>query len=111
MVRFSPTMNKVLCIFLVAVLAMSGLSCRKRDLRTISIDVPQMTDEASAVKVMGICRSIHGVDPKTVELDRARRTVTVTYDSMKLSIKNIEFEIAVAGYQANDVPANPMKAK
>ena len=45
-----------------------------------------------------------------IQPDRATRTVTVAYDSLKLSLKNVEFSIAKAGFDANNTPANKKAA-
>ena len=43
--------------------------------------------------------------------DYEKRTVSVTYDTTKLAIKNIEFVIAGVGFDANDIPAKPEARK
>ena len=49
---------------------------------------------------------IQGVLPDQTRVDLEKRAVTVTYDSLLTALKNIEFTIANAGFQANEVPAN-----
>jgi hypothetical protein len=39
--------------------------------------------------------------------DLAQRRVTVTYDSLNMSLKNIEACIADSGFTANTIPARP----
>jgi hypothetical protein len=39
--------------------------------------------------------------------DVAARTVTVTYNSMRLAIKNIEYAITAAGFDVNEEQARP----
>jgi copper chaperone CopZ len=51
------------------------------------------------------------VDASKIQIDFTKRTVSVTYDSLITALKNIEFSIAEAGFQANEVPANEAAAK
>jgi hypothetical protein len=53
---------------------------------------------------------VHGVFNADTETDIGERMVRVRYDSIKLSIKNIEFAIAEAGFRANEVPADAKAA-
>jgi copper chaperone CopZ len=86
-------------------------SCRRNDFRTITIDVPGMKSDARVAIVSNKVRQIQGVQSAPILIDRERRSVTVTYDSLVLSLKNIEATIAEAGFDANDVPAKPAAAK
>jgi len=98
----------VVLLFAVAVLC---FSCRKRDIRTIKIHVPEMKNTACATLVNKKLSRVPGVKVETVRIDIARRTVTVSYDSIVLSMKNIEFAIAEAGFKANDIPADEKAAR
>jgi copper chaperone CopZ len=81
-------------------------SCRTQDVRTIEIYVPEMRNHYCADIVMKVVAGIPGVQPDKTVIDMKHRTVTVTYESLSLSLKNIEFTIADAGFAANKVPAN-----
>ncbi len=74
------------------------------------IDVPGMQNETHAAMVLHAMRTIPGVDTNSVRLDFTKHTVTVRYESLVASLKNIEMAIADAGFSANDVPANPEAA-
>lgn len=91
---------------LVAALMLCANSCRQADIRTIKIDVPEMNNSVCAEIIGRAVAGLKGVVPDKTVADLSERTVTVTYDSLKLSLKNVEFAIADAGFQANDVPAN-----
>jgi copper chaperone CopZ len=82
------------------------LGCRRQDVRTIMIDVPGMETEEHAAIVMRAMKTIPGVDTNSVQLDFARHTVTVRYESLVASLKNIEMAIADAGFAADGIPAN-----
>jgi copper chaperone CopZ len=76
----------------------------------VQIDVPEMATEAHARVVVSAIGSVPGVRPDGVKTDLANRKVTVTYESIVASLKNIEFAIAGAGFRANDIPANTQAA-
>lgn len=79
-------------------------SCRVKDIRTIEISVPDMKNEACADIVRKAILTIPNVT--SGQIDMEHRTVLVSYDSLQLSLKNIEFSIADAGFSADTVPAN-----
>jgi len=93
---------------LIAVLLVLAFvsSCRTRDIRVIQIYVPEMKNKACEDVILKALSTTPTVDPAKVQFDRVHRTVTVEYDSLSLSVKNIEFNIADAGFAANSVPAN-----
>ena len=73
-------------------------SCRTEDIRTVEIFIPDMKDEASVRKVMEVLNQVHGVKHSLLSVNPERNSVSVTYNSMKLAIKNIEYAIAGAGF-------------
>ena len=70
------------------------------------IDVPGMETEEHAALVSRAMGTVPGVDTNSVRFDFTRHTVTVRYESLVASLKNIEMAIADAGFAANDIPAN-----
>jgi copper chaperone CopZ len=102
-------MNRLL-LALAAAICLFGTGCRRQDVRTIMIDVPGMENEKHANMVINAMRQIPGVDTNSVRFDFTRRTVTVRYESLVASLKNIEMAISDAGFAANGVPANPEAA-
>ncbi|MGI6086712.1 MAG: heavy-metal-associated domain-containing protein [Kiritimatiellia bacterium] len=77
--------------------------CRKHDLRTVEIRVPDMKDQESARIIQDAF--IRHIGVKTVQPDISAGIVRVTYNSMQIARKNLEFIIANAGFAANDIPA------
>jgi len=109
-------------LHLPTLLAVLGLtcalaSCRKSDPRTVHIFVPGMKNQKCAELVAravameltddkpGLASAV--LNMGAVRPDISSRTVTVQYESLKLALKNIEFAIAEAGFDANEVPADP----
>ncbi len=92
----------------MAVLCLLAVSCRRRDFRTVVIHVPEMKNEACSQYVTKVVRSKTGgpVDEDHVEVNLTDRTVVVTYNSLKHSVKNIEHAIAESGFTANNIPAD-----
>jgi copper chaperone CopZ len=83
-----------------------GVGCRKQDIRTARIHVPQMGSQLCVDRAVSVVRRIPGVRGDQVVADRERRDIDVPYDSLKLSLKNIEYALAKAGFQANNIPAD-----
>lgn len=80
-------------------------ACRREDLRTTTIRCPQATDAACAGLIIKALASTEGVRPESIRIEGS--TVSVRYNSMKVAIKNLEFVIADAGFDAGEFPANP----
>ena len=103
---------KIITAIVLMSLVCLAVSCRRNDRRTMLIDVPGMKDTSSEAQVRGILMKIDGIAKDVdgrlrIESNLEDRTVLVTFDSMRLSLKNIEHALADAGYEANDVPPNP----
>ena len=81
-------------------------ACRMQDVRTIRISVPAMRNPACTEVVRVALSKLQGVMGERTRFDLKRHTVTVSYDSLLLSLKNVEFAIADAGFAADEVPAN-----
>lgn len=113
---FGPGFHRLCCmkqLALVGILLLSALtvSCRKQDIRTVTVRVPEMKNKACAQIIHNVLCKVHGVQGDKIQIDLTSRTVTVTYDSLKLALKNIEFDIAGAGFRANEIPAKPEAVK
>lgn len=97
-------------------LTVSVSSCRRHDYHTVTIHVPDMKNQACVEIVskaahgeVNRCRALH--PEKQTRVDLRDRTITITYDSLKLALKNIEFAIADAGFSTAEVPANKKAAE
>ena len=89
--------------FLVAcslILALAG--CRRTDVRSFAVDVPQATEADLPVLKASLDRYAGG-GKSTIKFDAAARRLTLRYDSMQIAKKNIEMAIAGAGFTANGV--------
>lgn len=95
-----------LCFLLAA--AANGVSCRKHDFRTVVIQVPGLRAPECARIIQNAFSGQPGV--RSIKPDFAARTLTIDYDSMQIALKNMEFVIADAGFDANEVPACPEAA-
>lgn len=81
-----------------------GVSCRQQDLRTTTIRCPRVGSATSVRLVTDALANVDGVLPGSIRCDTG--AVTVSYDSMKIAVKNLEFLIAEAGFDAGEFPAN-----
>ncbi len=89
----------------VAVTALLACGCFRQDVRTLVVNVPQMASSDCSKIIQGALSRIEGI--VSAEPDLEKRTMSITYNSTKLSIKNVEFLIAGAGFDANDEPGKP----
>lgn len=78
--------------------------CRRRDMRAAAIKTPGMVNAACAERIVEAVRRAPGVEAASVTADLDNRVVNVRYDGLILARKNIEFFIAEAGFQANELP-------
>lgn len=89
---------------ILAVLILLGLgACRKQDLRTVVIKTPGMKNPACAKLIQDAFLRQPGI--VTVRPDFQKRELTITYNSMVVALKNLEFAVASAGFDANDIKA------
>ena len=101
-------MKRIACLIL-ALLGLLAAGCYRPDHRSITVSVPQMKSQDCATRIVDVFRigrpdKVDGIVSVTPDL--AAKSVVVTFESLKLSIKNVEFAIASAGFDANDIPAN-----
>jgi len=66
---------------------------------------------ACAEIVIRAVNTVEHIPVSDMNADVAARELTVTYDTMKRGLKNIEMAIAGAGFAANEVPAKAEAAK
>ncbi len=96
--------------FLAIVLAAACGGCYRADRRTIVVQVPQMQSPACYAVIQEALKVVEGIE--NTRPDYERRTLDVTYNGLKLGIKNVEFVIASAGFVANDMqPPDDVRAR
>lgn len=101
---------KSICLAVIVCLALAAASCRQNDYRTVAIHVPDMKNAACVEIVVRALATQQRIPGENIQVSMEQRSVTVKYDSLNRSLKNLEFAIADAGFRANDIPANE-KAK
>ena len=92
-------------MFAGLVAALAGVGCLRQDVLTVTISVPQLKATECSKSIQDALLKIDGI--MFAQPDPATHSIVVTYDSKKLALKNIEFLISGAGFDANDTPANP----
>ncbi len=90
---------------LLAAILLIGSACRQRDIRTVTIEIPQLRGQECEQMLHRVLSAMNGVRGDTLVFETG--SVTVTYDSMRLALKNLEYAIAATGFQANEIPADP----
>jgi len=78
-------------------------SCREVDIRKVVVKAPGLKNAACAKIIQDAFMKQPGI--VSIQPDFQKREITVTYNSMVIAIKNIEFTIAEAGFDANDEKA------
>ena len=90
-----------LALVILACLLLSA--CRQQDVREVVIKVPELKNQACAKIIQDAFMRQTGI--VSVRPDLQKREIIVTYNSMVIALKNIEFTIAGAGFDANDTQA------
>lgn len=78
-------------------------SCREQDIRQVVIKTPGLKNPACAKIIQDAFMKQPGI--VSVRPDFQKHELTVKYNSMVIALKNIEFTIAAAGFDANDIKA------
>ncbi len=94
---------RVLLGILVAALLLSLNACRKQDIRVAVIKTPGLKNAACAKIIQDAFLQQPGI--KSISPDFEKRELVITYNSMLLARKNLEYSIAQAGFSANDILA------
>ena len=94
----------------LVLMALVAASCRKVDQRPVRLHVPGMKTPACEALIGTHLQGVHGVIPGSVRFDSTHRAIELTYDSMRLSLKNLEFEVAGLGFAVNNTPADKAAA-
>jgi copper chaperone CopZ len=77
--------------------------CYRNDIRTIQVDVPQLKNAECIKIIQDALAQVEGI--QTAQASLENHTFSITYDSRKLAIKNIEYVITHVGFDANGNPA------
>ena len=93
------------CVLLAMVWGLA--SCRRTDIRTVQIMVPDMKTPVGQERVISAVRNVPGVQTQSVGVDLDNAVVVVSYESLLLSKKNIEFAIAKAGFRVIEIVSKP----
>lgn len=78
-------------------------SCRQQDVREVIIKTPGLKNQTCAKIIQDAFMRQPGI--VAVRPDFQKHEIAVTYNSMVIAIKNIEFTVAAAGFDANDTRA------
>jgi len=80
--------------------------CRKHDIRTAAVHVPGLKSAGCAQLIIAILGREQAIGPSDIDVRMDTKTVYVRYNSLQRSVKNLEYSIAKAGFDANEIPAN-----
>lgn len=92
---------KSVCTLIVAMATIVlVVSCRQQDVREVVIKVPGLKNPTCAKIIQDAFMRQPGI--VSIRPDFQKHEIAVTYNSMVIALKNIEFTIAAAGFDAND---------
>lgn len=97
-------------IFAMGLVAVLMVSCRQQDLRDLTLNIPEMTNEARINIIVQALNRAPGIQRESVAIDLQKRTIKLRYDSLLTANKNFEFLVVKAGFECNGIPADE-KAK
>ncbi len=90
-------------LLLVSLATLVSTGCFRKDVRTIEVSVPQMKSVDCSKLIQEALAKTDGIKSAVPDLDK--KIISIEYEALKLGIKNIEFVIAGAGFDANDIEA------
>jgi hypothetical protein len=85
---------------------MFAASCRKQDLRELTLHIPEMQNDACVQIVMQALVRGPGIQQGSLLLDPSNRVVRLTYDSLLTADKNFEYLVSRSGFAVNAIPAD-----
>jgi hypothetical protein len=89
-------MRKVISIFTVFLIALTLAGCRRTDVRTFTLTLPDLK-EADKVTIRGALSKYGGIDKDSYVWDLEKKTLTLKYDSMQIAKTNIRMAIEEKG--------------
>ena len=81
--------------------------CFRQEILTAEVNIPQLRAKECQQWVLDALDKLGPDAIIQADLDRERRTARILYDSRKVALKNIEYAITDAGFDANDEKARP----
>ena len=88
-----------------AMLLALATGCFRPDRRTITVSVPQMSSPACYAIIVESLKGIEGI--ARVQPDYTARSLSVTFNGLRLAIRNVEYAISSTGFDANDLAGSP----
>jgi len=91
----------------VTMVSITGVfcACFRQDIQKYIVSTPQMKNRECAEIIANSVEKFRSV--QNVEVDLKDKKVIVTYNSVQLAEKNIETAITKAGFDANNLLADP----
>lgn len=106
MKRVAPWLGLAVVCFMLFV-----PGCYRPDIRTVEIPVPGLTSEEDAQRIHSVLAVYESLGiVHEIAFDLPQRRGRVTYDSTLAAVKNLEFLIAHAGYDAGSTRARRFPA-
>lgn len=107
-------MKKLVFSAIIGCLLSSAASAQTKPIQTVKINTPTVQCEMCKDKIEEVLKRYDGIMSATVKLnktDPTKRQTTVKYITDRVNEEVIKAAIANAGYDANEIAANPESYK
>lgn len=89
---------KRISLFLLTVVLLAAVGCRREDIRDFTVTIPDLT-ETGKTKIVEALAPYAGIQKDSYKWDFAAKTLTLRYDSMQLAQSNIRMAIEGKGFK------------
>lgn len=86
-------------------LALGLWACQQAGAKVAEIKVNNMVCDVCVKTIETALKKVEGV--QDVKVDKDAKVATVRYEAGKVDVKGLEKAVSMAGYNANDTPADP----
>ena len=90
---------KTLSVALLAALTLAA-GCRREDIREMTVSMPGLAEKDKATVVAALAK-YDGIDKGSYKWDMKAKTLTLSYDSMRIAQANIRYAIDEKGVKVD----------
>lgn len=94
-------------VLLLGICLTSGSGCFRQTKMTATIRIPALRSETGAALVLQALAEGMGDEVSVLSVDTTAGKIQVSYDSLRIALRNLQHRIAEAGFDVDDLPANP----
>lgn len=96
------TLSKNACLIIVLIFVnILNISCYRNEMRSLEIHVPAMAGEVCKKVIMKQFLPLRGLEQDSIIFDYDKRMISLSYNSLEISSKNLEHAVAKAGFDVH----------